>query len=77
MKRFANGTYNLREIDRRDDDGLTNSKASDESTSVNCAETATVAHEDSNTNNPNEAKLASSPNTTNSITDQESTVLVS
>lgn len=66
---------NLSDVDRSDDGSLTNTETTDEATSVDSTEVSidTTNHEDDNTKSPERAEESSSPNTTDAITDQEST----
>ncbi|KAK6725145.1 hypothetical protein SNK04_003949 [Fusarium graminearum] len=66
---------NLGDVDRSDDGSLTNTETTDEATSIDSTEVSidTTNHEDDNTKSPERAEESSSPNTTDAITDQEST----
>jgi hypothetical protein len=63
----------LSEIDRTYDNGLANAQACDEPSCIYGAEVTAVAHEDSDANNPEYTQLASCPNTTNTIANDECT----
>lgn len=73
------GGCNLSDVDRSHDRSLSNTETTDESTSVDGTEVSvdTANHEDDNTKSPKGAKNTSSPNTTDTITDQESAAKVS
>jgi hypothetical protein len=62
---------NLSEIDWGNDNSLANTQACDEPSCIHGAEVTAIAHEDSNANNPENTQLASCPETTNTITDEE------
>lgn len=62
----------LGNVHRADDGGLTDSQTSDEATCVDGAEVTVVAEKDGNADNPDNAELSCSPDTTNAIADQES-----
>lgn len=59
----------LRNVDRAYHRGLSDTKPGNEATSVDGSEAAPVPHEDSNTQNPQQAQLSRGPNTPNPITD--------
>jgi hypothetical protein len=70
----ANGCRgDLSEIDRCHDNGLANAQACDKPPRIYGAEVTAVAHEDSDANNPQNTQLASGPETTNTIADDEGT----
>ena len=66
---------NFRKIDGTDDTRLSNTKTSNEATSIDGAHAAIVSNKDGDTKNPETAKLTSSPNTADTITNDESTVV--
>lgn len=66
---------NLRKVDRADDASLSNTKTSNEATSVYSSHVAVVSNKDGDSKNPEDTELASSPNTTDTITNDESTVI--
>ena len=70
------GGSNLSDVDRSHYRSLSNTKTTDESTSVDGTEVSvdTADHEDDNTKSPKGAENTSSPNTTDAITDQEGAV---
>jgi hypothetical protein len=67
-------TYNFRKVHRCDNDSLTNTESSDETTSVDSTERTVVTHENSHTDDPKDTELTSGPDTTDAITDQEGAV---
>lgn len=58
-------------VNRTNNRGLANSETCDESPGVNSSKTATIAHKDCNTQNPQDAELARSPYSTDAIADDE------
>jgi hypothetical protein len=60
------------EVDRSDDSGLTNTETSNEAASVDHAKASAVAHKYDNTEDPESAKLTSSPETAYAIAKNES-----
>lgn len=66
-------THNLRQIDWSNHHGLANTKTGHETASIDSSQTAIVSHEDGDAQNPQEAELASRPDTPDAITDEEST----
>ena len=66
---------NFRKVDRADDASLSNTKPSNKATSIDCSHVPVVSNEDGNSKNPENAELTSSPNTTDTITNDESTVI--
>lgn len=69
------GRGNFRQIDGSDDTGLSNADTSNKPTCVDGVHVAVVSHEDGNTQDPETAQLASSPNTPDTITDEKGTTL--
>lgn len=67
----------FRKVYRTDDTSLSNTKTSNEATSVDGIHVAIVSNKDGDTENPETAELASSPDTADTITDKESTVIQS
>lgn len=62
---------NLGDVDRSNDGGFANTDAGNETPRVDLAETSIVGEEDDNTEDPEDAQLTSSPETTDSVGDQE------
>lgn len=65
----------FRKIYGTDDTSLSNTKTSNEATSVDGTHVAVVSNKDGDAENPKTAELASSPNTADTITNEESTVI--
>lgn len=65
----------FRKVYGTDDTSLSNTKTSNEATSVDGTHVAIVSNKDGDTENPETAELASSPDTTDTITNDESTVI--
>lgn len=70
----GSGRY-FRKVDWANDTSLPNTNTSNEATSVGGVQAAVVSNKDGNTENPENAELASSPNTADTITNKESTVI--
>jgi hypothetical protein len=68
-------TYNFREIDGGHDHRLSDTQTSNESTSIDRTEIAVVTHENGSTDDPEQTELTSGPDTTDTVTHQESTVV--
>jgi hypothetical protein len=66
---------NFRKVNGTDDASLSNTKTSNKATSVDSSHVAVVSNKDGDSQNPKNAELASSPNTTDTITNDESTVI--
>lgn len=64
---------NLSQIDWPDDSRLSDTQPSNESTGIDGAQGAIISHEYRNTEDPEQTKLASGPNTADAITNKEST----
>lgn len=67
-------TYNFSEIYWTHDDGLADTESRNKTTSIDCTQAAAIAHENSDSHDPDQTQLASCPKTTDAITNQESTV---
>lgn len=65
----------FRKIYGTNDTCLSNTKTSNEATSIDGTHVAVVSNKDGDTENPETAKLAGSPDTTDTITNDESTVI--
>lgn len=65
----------FRKVDWTNDTGLPNTNTSHEATSVGGIQAAVVSNKDGDTEDPETAELASSPNTADTITNEESTVI--
>lgn len=63
---------NFTQVDGTDDDSLANADAGKETTEVYKLHVSTVSHKDRNTDEPNDAELASGPDTTVPIASEES-----
>lgn len=68
-------TYNFCEIDGGHDHRLSDTQTSNESTSIDRTEIAVVTHENGSTDDPEQTELTSGPDTTDTVTHQESTVV--
>lgn len=65
----------FRKVDGTDDASLSNTKTSNKATSVDGSHVAVVSNKDGDSKYPENAELTSSPNTTDTITNDESTVI--
>ena len=65
----------FRKVYGTDDASLSNTKTSNKATSVYGTHVAIVSNKDSDAENPETAELASSPNTADTITNDESTFI--
>lgn len=62
---------NLREVDRSNNSGLTNTEPSDEATSVDLTKSTAIRQEYDDTKDPENTQLSSSPQSTYAITQDE------
>lgn len=65
----------FRKVYRTDDTSLSNTKTSNEATSIDGTHVAVISNKDGDTEDPETAELAGSPDTTDTITNEESTVI--
>jgi hypothetical protein len=64
---------NFRKVDGTDNASLSNTKTGNEATSIDGIHVAIVSNKDGDAEDPETAELASSPNTADTITNDEST----